>query len=89
MITIRPIEYWQFDRHIPESLKLQLEKDHRRSGFAFCPHNREAIDGDITYGDTSITVEWIESNFPEWKVVLCDRPLNDPYQLYLALQPKN
>ncbi len=88
MITIRPVEYWQFDQQIPESFKEQLKGDHREKGFAFHPHHREAIDGDITYGDSSMTLEWLRDNFPEWEVVLTDRPLNDPFQVCLALRPK-
>ncbi len=87
MITIRPIEYWHTDTNIAENRRLTLEDDHRKKGFAFHPHDRYSVDGDITYGDTSMTLEWIRDNFPDWEVVLSDRPLNDPYQIYLALRP--
>ncbi len=89
IITVRPVEYWEFDQNIPENKKPQLEASHRSSGFAYYPHHREPIDGDVTYGDTSMTVSWLQDNFPDWEVVLLDRPLNDPYQIYLALRPKN
>ena len=89
MISVRPIEYWQFDQNVPESLKPELEASHRSSGFAYCPHHREPIDGDVTYGDTTIAVAWLQDNLPDWEVVLLDRPLIDPYQIYLALRPKN
>ncbi|MGH8108844.1 MAG: class I SAM-dependent methyltransferase [Arenimonas sp.] len=88
VITIRPVEYWAYDPNVAVDKKVQLEASHRQSGFAFCPHNREKIEGDITYGDSSMSLEWIEANFPEWEVMLLDRPLSDPYQIYLALRPK-
>ena len=35
---------------------------HDRSGFAFVPHGLEAIDGEVTYGDTSLSFEWIKQH---------------------------
>ena len=89
MISIRPFEYWQFDKNITAAEKQKLERCHKNGGFAFHPHGGVAIDGDVTYGDTSMTIEWLQSNFPAWELVLQDRPLNDPYQIYLVLRPKN
>jgi SAM-dependent methyltransferase len=68
VITIRPIEYWEFWRkHIlanpNDSEAKLLAEQHRKSGFAFSPHNREKIDGDITYGDTSMSLDYIAENF--------------------------
>lgn len=89
MISIRPFEYWQFDQNIAPDEKLKLESRHRNYGFAFYPHGGDKVEGDVTYGDTSMTVEWLHSNFPAWELVSLDRPLIDPYQIYLALRPRN
>jgi SAM-dependent methyltransferase len=89
LITIRPVEYWNFDKHSSEQrISDQLQKNHEDEGFAFLPHNRPAIDGDITYGDTSMTTEWITTNFPSLKIVGIDRSLSDAYQLYVFLQKR-
>ena len=57
-------------------------------GFAFVPHNREAIDGDVTFGHTSLSFEWIEQHAEGWNMVGCDHSLIDPFQLlvYLVLK---
>src|SRR5207302_6424763 len=54
VITIRPVEYWQHDPHTSVAQKADLRKRHASTGFAFQPHMREPVDGDITYGDTSM-----------------------------------
>lgn len=88
VITIRPLEYWSYDRYIPAEQKPALELSHRKQGFAFSPHHREKIDGDITYGDTSLSLKWLKENFSNWEFALLDRPMSDPYQIYVALRPK-
>jgi SAM-dependent methyltransferase len=86
-ITIRPVEYWQQDTHALESQKAALSARHRATGFAFLPHQRAPVDGDVTYGDTSLTLDWLEKNFPRWAVRGTDRSLYDPYQRYVYLTP--
>ncbi len=88
LITIRPIEYWQLDASVHGlSDTKRLQDAHRHYGFAFSPHKRPPVDGEVTYGDTSMTVEWITANFPRWKVVSIDRSFDDAYQLYVFLRP--
>lgn len=87
-ITIRPIEYWQLDPKVSEDQKNDLIASHQETGFAFHPHDREPVDGDITYGDTSMTVEWLTQNCPRWKVVATDSTLIDAYQRCLFLRPQ-
>jgi SAM-dependent methyltransferase len=83
-ITIRPLEYWNVDvlakihKVIDEQISI-----HRSTGFAFLPHHREPIDGDITYGDTSMSLEWLGIHFPEIEILGIDRSLRDPYQVYV------
>jgi hypothetical protein len=85
VITIRPIEYWQIDAAVPESDRLALTACHESDGFAFWPHVRERVDGDITYGDTSMSLEYLQKNFPKLTIVSIERTLDDPYQLLVFL----
>jgi SAM-dependent methyltransferase len=87
-ITVRPIEYWQHDAHTTSAQKSALVASHRNDGFAFKPHIREAIDGDVTYGDTSTGLGWIEANFPEWEIKGVDRCLSDTLQRYVFMTPR-
>jgi SAM-dependent methyltransferase len=88
LITIRPVEYWSLDASVHGlSDTTALQAAHRREGFAFSPHPRPAVDGDVTYGDTSMTTEWIAASFPRWRIAGVDRSIDDPYQLYVFLRP--
>ncbi|AML52719.1 class I SAM-dependent methyltransferase [Falsihalocynthiibacter arcticus] len=89
LITTREIEYWA--QHFKETAPQQrahCEESHDAGGFAFVPHSRETVDGDVTYGDTSMTVAWFHAQFPDLKIVKQDRSLNDPYQSYWFVQKR-
>ncbi len=91
VITVRPEEFWMMKGAIGPSSKCspaEMIEMHRRKGFAFIPHFREPIDGDITYGDCSISVEWLAGEFPEWKIEMTDISANDPYQRRVYLSPE-
>jgi SAM-dependent methyltransferase len=90
VITIRPVEYWNVDILATQlGVGDQQVTRHRQNGFAFLPHDREAVDGDITYGDTSMSLEWLKASFPAADVLAIDRSLNDPYQLYVYIKRKS
>jgi SAM-dependent methyltransferase len=82
-ITIRPAEYWS--QH-PE-VEARQKEEHRSSGFAFIPHNLPPIEGEVQYGDTSITTKWLLENCPEWRLEAEDRCLSDGMQRYIFLRP--
>lgn len=89
LITIRPVEYWDLDQSVHElSDTSQVRLAHERDGFAFSPLNLPPVDGDLTYGNTSMTTDWIEAHFPRWRVAMVDRSLDDAYQVYVALRPR-
>lgn len=99
VITVRPLEFWEFAKDEIGGLSsnpqrpniltaAELRDIHNKKGFAFQPHDRTAIDGDITYGDTSVSFEWLENNCPDWKIVGIDRSMSDRYQIYVFLKPK-
>jgi hypothetical protein len=88
VITIRPVEYWKHDPQSSDVEKLMMLERHRAIGFAFQPHNREPIDGDITYGDTSMNLAWLAETRPDWSVACTDQSLEDPLQRYVFLMPR-
>lgn len=88
LITIRPEEYWQFDPDTTPQQKRDMRQRHDDVGFAFHPHLRSPVDGDVTYGDTSMTLAWLEAHAPDWKIVGTDRSLEDSLQRYIFLVPK-
>lgn len=89
VITIRPIEYWDLNiSRLSLEVVNKMKSMHIENGFTFNPHQREKIDGDITYGDTSMSLEWIEINFPDLKIIKTDYSLSDKYQTYVFLEKK-
>jgi SAM-dependent methyltransferase len=82
-ITIRPVEHWDIQAGLSADDRESLKIEHAKYGFAFKPHSRAAVDGDITYGDTSISFSYLASKFPELKLRKMERTLDDPYQLVL------
>lgn len=90
VITLRPEEYWMVTKVDASSglTAADLLEQHRTTGFAFAPHRRAPIDGDITYGDTSFTIDWLKREYPSWQVAGYDRSLDDPYQILVFLTPR-
>ncbi|UXN58954.1 hypothetical protein [Phyllobacterium zundukense] len=87
-ITIRPVEYWS---HVhgsePQDWLEARWNAHREEGFTFQPHQqRELVDGDITYGDTSMTIEWLMSVADGFELAAVDRSSDDEYQRYVFLR---
>lgn len=85
IITIRPKEYWYI--HDSGSLAPQMIRMHDERGFAFTPHELAPIDGDITYGDTSLSLAYFESHFPQWKIESIECNDVDSHQVILFLRP--
>jgi SAM-dependent methyltransferase len=91
VLTIRPKEYWSkldgvaaVGRPIDSD---ELVAQHEKRGFAFVPHDREAIDGEVTYGETSLSFEWIKEHAKGWDMAGYDRSLVDPLQIHVYLVP--
>ena len=88
-ITIRPVEYWNVDANARRSGSVEKQiEEHRLRGLSFLPHDRPAVDGEVTYGDTSLSLDWLIQSFPQLKVAGTDRSLADPYQIYVFLQKR-
>lgn len=87
-ITIRPVEYWDFCPGLSDIARKELRSRHLECGFAFLPNNYHAlVDGEATYGETSMSMEYIQQTFPEWRIVGHETTLDDPYQRIVYLQP--
>jgi len=90
-VTILPIEYWQHwktfaHRRPPLFTAAELERQHRETGFAFSPKPLEPVDGEVIFGDTSMTTDWFANNISKWRIAAYDRSINDFFQRYLFLQ---
>jgi hypothetical protein len=87
-LTIRPVEYWSAQSWFPPGLTpAAMRARHLQTGFAFIPHNRAPIDGDVTFGDTSIALDYVERHWTEWRLA---STLNEvePNQVVLFLRPR-
>jgi len=84
-ITIRPVEYWDFDQRFNDEERKALVANHNDTGFAFSPHNRSAVDGDVTYGDTSMTFEYLRSVEPRLHIRKVERTFDDPFQIVVFM----
>ncbi len=85
-ITIRPVEYWHL--HYSQA-PLRAEKmiaAHEKEGFAFEPHARAAVDGEVTYGDTSMTLEFLQRTFPNLRIQRIEHSLDDSHQIIVFLK---
>lgn len=91
VLTIRPRELWAYrelHQQISERERAARRRAHDRDGFAYWPSNRPPIDGDVTYGNTTMKITTLEALCPKWRVVGYDRSLHDPFQIVVLLQPR-
>ena len=78
--TIRPLDFFTGATH--EALRIS----YAARGFGFSPNpSIEALDGDISYGDTAIAVDYIQKHWPWLKVVSLDYSMSDPAQLIVIM----
>ena len=88
VITVRPLSYWDYHVQAQNEVNRELMiSQHNKEGFAFTPHDREKIDGEVTYGDTSISDDYIRRNFINWRTAGTDTFLQDPFQKLIFLKP--
>lgn len=86
-LTLRPVEYWRLVySESPVEFLARVEQHHHTHGFAFNPHHREAVDGDVTYGDTSMTVDYLTSVAEGFSFAAIDRSGDDQMQRYVFLR---
>jgi SAM-dependent methyltransferase len=86
VFTIRPKKYWF--QHLNGILADSMCAAHDDRGFAFNPHEREAVDGEITFGETSMSIEYVRTHFKGWQISdVLEPPANDPLQQLVILRP--
>jgi SAM-dependent methyltransferase len=84
-LTVRPPEYWNF--HKDGAFAAAMLTRHASTGYAFTPHNRPPIQGDITFGEASISLDYLKANFPQWKLASNLTNPIDPFQVIVFLRP--
>ncbi len=87
VITVRPVDFWQVVNRIPLEERLAQTALHQRDGFAYVPDSFPVIEGEVAFGDTSMTAAWIERTHPYWRVEGYDRGI-DRWQTILMLSPR-
>ncbi len=90
IITVRPVEFWDFKQDIPREQREALKDRHRSGMVAFYPHDGKANDLDgkpSKYGHTSMPLAAVEAKFRGWAVVRFGTTLADPYQVFVVLRP--
>jgi len=85
VLTILAREFWLVSGHRDAE---KLINEHDRVGFAFCPQNRKATDGDIPFGDTSLSIRYTKSDWTQWSLLDIDYNLADPMQVILFLRKR-
>jgi Methyltransferase domain len=89
VLTVRPVEYWGVQAWFPPGTDARtMHTLHAEKGFAFIPHQREPIAGDITFGDTSISLDYVRRHWTEWHLAGHETNRIDPYQLILFLRSR-
>jgi SAM-dependent methyltransferase len=86
VVTIRPVSYWSIHSPLMEGERVTLQAAHDSVGFAFKPHERTPVDGDVTYGDTSLTVETLQRLAPGWLVLHEQILPESPFQRIVYLR---
>jgi len=88
-LTVRPIEYWQIHKKLIDSTISidELIQTHNKNGVAFVPHNLPPVDGDITFGDITISLDYIKDHWKQWKLIEYITNKEDPYQMILFFKP--
>lgn len=89
-LTIRPVEYWSFMGSMFTDQQIhQFVASHEQNGFAFFPHNRESVEGEVTYGDTSMSLEYIDKNFGGLRIFGVEWSEMDPLQIIVFLRKED
>jgi SAM-dependent methyltransferase len=85
VLTVRPPEYWNV--YMDGAYAEAMLPKHAQAGYAFMPPNRPGIDADVTFGDTSISSDYLTANFPQWKLASTLVNPIDSLQVVLFFRP--
>ena len=90
VVTIRPVEFWSVRRSaLGDTVYESMVRQHSARGFAFMPPPFTGEKNNETYGETSISFEFMRAMARQegWNVVAFDREMMEPYQVLVALSP--
>jgi SAM-dependent methyltransferase len=90
LLSIRPVEYWaihDFSASARGYTRERAEAEHER-GYAFAPHNRPPVEGIVTYGDTSMTVEYAQRLAAPLELIALEWTPVDSLQLVLVFEKR-
>lgn len=83
VVTIRDVMFWRIsDKTTPEEAAALIAA-HQATGFAFFPFLPYAHD----FGDTSISLNWLQQHFPQLEVLGYDWGIGDANQIVIYLRP--
>jgi SAM-dependent methyltransferase len=90
IFTIRPREYWAFAQDQGPFFKSipidRMLSDYDTKGFAFFPHIREEIDGEVTYGEASMSIDYLKQKCVGLKLSGIEWSSEDPHQMIVMLK---
>jgi SAM-dependent methyltransferase len=89
VITIRPMEYWlNHPIHADPGRYTEILEQHNSQGFAFVQGWGDiGHDPEGTYGDTSMSFDYLQKNWRSWQVCGYDHNFEDPTQIIVFLKP--
>ena len=87
MLTVRPARYWPHKKH-PRAA--ELERSQAETGFAFDPHPKltPAADGEVPYGDTTISPQYIARHWQKFELIEVDVNALSPEQIIVVLRKR-
>ncbi|HKY37038.1 MAG TPA: class I SAM-dependent methyltransferase [Polyangiaceae bacterium] len=87
VLTVRPASYWRHKKHVRAA---ELERSHQETGFAFEPHVKlkPGPDGEVPYGDTTISPQYVAKHWSEFELVDVDVDALSPEQILLVLRKR-
>jgi len=90
LLSVRPVEYWAFhDFSLSAGTNYsreRVEAQHARDGYMFAPHNLPPVEGIVTYGDTTMTVDYAQRLAAPLHLIAIEWAPVDSLQLVLVFE---
>lgn len=91
-LTIRPREFWEHIYGItPFFSKIPLTevlKNHDHDGFAFYPHKKKTLMGEVVYGETTVSIKYLQKTFPGMEIINLEWSEVDPMQILVFMKKR-
>lgn len=85
-VTIRPANYWSVSPTKDEDVRARMLAAHQTHGFAFHAHRNSQAQA-LDYGEVSMSVDYIQREWKDWRVDGVQWRARDEHQLYVFLRP--